>query len=55
MNRANPDLHMATNSLFAACLLALVLTASAADQYPPGRLTFQGHLTDVAGVPLGQM
>lgn len=54
MNRAKSYLHMATKSLFAACLLALVLTASAADQYPPGRLTFQGHLTDAAGVPLGQ-
>lgn len=34
--------------------MALALTALAADQYPPGRLTFQGHLTDAAGVPLGQ-
>ena len=37
-----------------ACLLALALPVSAADQFPPGRLTFQGHLTDAAGVPLGQ-
>jgi N-acetylneuraminic acid mutarotase len=43
-----------TRAAFAALLLALTLPASAADQYPPGRLTFQGHLTDAAGVPLGQ-
>jgi hypothetical protein len=35
-------------------LLALTLPAFAADQFPPGKLTFQGHLTDAAGVPLGQ-
>ncbi|MEQ2009923.1 MAG: hypothetical protein ABMA26_24315 [Limisphaerales bacterium] len=37
-----------------AAFLVLTLPTSAADQYPPGRLTFQGHLTDAAGVPLGQ-
>ncbi len=54
MNHANPPLSMETKSFFAACLLAFALSASAADQYPPGKLTFQGHLTDAAGVPLGQ-
>lgn len=39
---------------FLACLLVFTFSAAAADQYPPGRLTFQGHLTDAAGVPLGQ-
>lgn len=34
--------------------LLLALPTSGADQFPPGRLTFQGHLTDAAGVPLGQ-
>ncbi len=33
--------------------VGLALSTHAADQYPPGRLTFQGHLTDAAGVPLG--
>jgi len=37
-----------------AAFLALTFPAFAADQFPPGRLTFQGHLTDAAGVPLGQ-
>lgn len=33
--------------------LALGLAAQAANQYPPGKLTFQGHLADAAGQPLG--
>lgn len=37
-----------------AAFFAFTFPASAADQYPPGRLTFQGHLTDAAGTPLGQ-
>lgn len=55
MNRANPSRFMDTKPFLAACLLACALSAAhAADQFPPGRLTFQGHLTDAAGVPLGQ-
>ena len=53
MNRANPHFLMATKSFFAACLLAFALSAPAADQYPPGKLTFQGYLTDATGTPLG--
>ncbi|MEN9576531.1 MAG: hypothetical protein RL514_4386 [Verrucomicrobiota bacterium] len=39
-----------------AALVGWVATpaARAADQYPPGKLTFQGHLTDAVGTPLGQ-
>lgn len=40
--------------LFLVLLWFLTLPSFAADQFPPGRLTFQGHLTDAAGVPLGQ-
>ncbi|MBI5801982.1 MAG: hypothetical protein HZA92_14820 [Verrucomicrobia bacterium] len=48
------DRRYKMRAAFAALLLASALSASAADQYPPGKLTFQGHLTDAAGVPLGQ-
>ncbi len=49
--------HFARARLLASLVAvwsAFTLSASAADQYPPGKLTFQGHLTDATGVPLGQ-
>lgn len=41
---------LAALALAAATMLPPVFGA----QYPPGKLTFQGHLTDAAGTPLGQ-
>ncbi len=40
-------------ALFITVLLALSLTASAATPTPPGRMAFQGFLSDAAGQPLG--
>ncbi|KAF0181711.1 MAG: Kelch motif protein [Limisphaerales bacterium] len=37
----------------AALLLAFTLPALAADSLPPGRISYQGFLTDTAGIPLG--
>ena len=48
-------LMMRRLALGALALLAAVFTVHAADQYPPGKLTFQGYLTDAAGTPLGQV
>lgn len=36
-----------------ACLLILTLPAFAAEPVPPGKMAFQGFLTDAAGQPLG--
>ncbi|MBI5801980.1 MAG: hypothetical protein HZA92_14810 [Verrucomicrobia bacterium] len=38
-------------SAFAALLLALTLPIFAADSLPPGRISYQGFLTDTAGLP----
>ncbi len=40
-------------ALFAALVFAFTSPASAADAVPPGKLAFQGFLTDASGQPLG--
>jgi hypothetical protein len=42
-----------TRAAFAALLLALALPVLAADAFPPGKISYQGFITDSTGLPLG--
>ncbi len=45
--------RVASIGLGATLLLAFAFPSLAADSFPPGRISFQGFLTDTAGVPFG--